>query len=322
MRRAAPGTTGIVLPLIALLMALVHDPAMAAPPWQDGAKPGNSNSRKWGGNNAPTIQGTPATVARVDEFYAFQATATDKDGDSLRFSIVNKPSWAAFDTAHGYLSGYPTPTDAGTETYNIVISVSDGTSSASLPPFSILVLEADNLPPVISGKPPAEAVVGQAYSFKPTASDPEGQTLLFTVTNRPRWASFNTATGRLYGQPGAADVGVYGNIRITVSDGTSSAALPAFSITVVETTTGSVTLSWTPPTQNVDGTALLDLAGFVIYYGPAQRQYDHSIAINSPGITSTVIGNLGTGTWYFAATAKTLTGMESGLSAEIVRVVQ
>ena len=321
MQRAAPGTLRTGLTLFALMLALAQDPAIAGRPWQDaGDKPGNGNFRKGQGNSAPTISGTPASVAKVDQFYAFQPTAVDNDNDPLSFTIVNKPSWAAFDTAHGYLSGYPDVADAGTETRGIVISVSDGTNTASLPSFSILVSE--NLPPVISGTPSGEVLAGQLYRFVPTATDPEGQPLLFRVANRPPWASFDSSSGRLRGTPDATDVGLYENIRISVSDGTSSTSTPAFSIAVVETSTGSVTLSWSAPTQNVDGTPLLDLAGYTIYYGPAERQYDHSIEIDNPGVTTAVIENLGLGTWYFAATATTASGMESEYSGEVQRIIQ
>lgn len=306
-----------------LALALVQVSAADARPWQDARdKPGNGNSRKWQANNAPTISGTPAAVAEVDQFYAFQATASDKDGDTLLFSIANKPSWAAFDTAHGYLSGYPAASDAGTETTGIIVSVSDGKSTTSLPMFSIRVSGSTNLPPVISGTPSAEALAGKAYSFAPTARDPEGAPLLFRISNRPAWASFDASNGRLHGTPDSGDVGVYGSIRITVSDGTLSASTPAFSIAVVETTTGSAALNWSPPTQNVDGTPLLDLAGYTIYYGTAERQYDRSLRIDNPGVTSAVIGNLSAGTWHFAATATTASGMESELSAEVQRIVQ
>jgi hypothetical protein len=314
-----PARFSIIAVLVAL--SLVQEPAAAARPWQDiKSKPGNGNSRKWSGN-APTISGTPASLAEVDQFYAFQASANDTDGDTLLFSITNKPSWAAFDTAHGYLSGYPAENDAGTETTGIVIGVSDGRNTASLPPFSIRVSASTNLPPVISGTAPAEALVGKPYSFAPVAKDPEGKPLLFRVANRPAWASFDASNGRLHGTPDSGDVGVYGNIRITVSDGTSSTSTPAFSIAVVETTTGSVTLSWNPPTENVDGTPLLDLAGYTIYYGTIERQYDHSLKIDNPGVTSAVIGNLGLGTWHFAATATTAAGLESDPSAEVTRVI-
>src|SRR5581483_2849230 len=55
------------------------------------------------------------------------------------FSIANKPSWATFSTSSGALSGSPTSANVGT--YNsILISVSDGVSSASLPSFGISVV--------------------------------------------------------------------------------------------------------------------------------------------------------------------------------------
>jgi hypothetical protein len=50
--------------------------------------------------------------------------------------VQNQPSWASFNATTGTLSG--TPTSAGSYS-NIVISVSDGYSSASLAPFSITV---------------------------------------------------------------------------------------------------------------------------------------------------------------------------------------
>lgn len=170
--------------------------------------------------------------------------------------------------------------------------------------------------------PAGEAVADQAYDFAPSATDPEGESLLFRIANRPAWATFDSATGRLRGTPNSSDVGIYEGIRISVSDGTSSASTPDFSIAVVEPTTGSVTLSWSAPTQNTDGTPLLDLAGYRIHYGTAERQYDHLISIDNPGITTTVVENLGVGTWYFAATATTASGLESEPSAEVVRVVE
>ena len=67
-----------------------------------------------------------------------QPAASDADGDPLTFSIANKPSWASFNSSTGQLSGIP----AGqpTATYgNILIAVSDGTDTVSLPGFSIQV---------------------------------------------------------------------------------------------------------------------------------------------------------------------------------------
>ncbi|HZD53113.1 MAG TPA: fibronectin type III domain-containing protein [Woeseiaceae bacterium] len=90
----------------------------------------------------------------------------------------------------------------------------------------------------------------------------------------------------------------------------------------MQTTNGSVTLSWSAPTQNSDGTPLTDLAGYRIYYGTAPSQYDRQVEINGAGVLSAVIDNLTQGTWYFAATAFTTGGLESDLSTEVQQSVQ
>ncbi len=91
-------------------------------------------------NVAPTITGTPATTIVAGSLYSFTPVATDSNGDALAFSITNKPSWATFDSTTGQLTG--TPTVAGVFS-NILISVSDGKATTSLPAFGITV-QANN----------------------------------------------------------------------------------------------------------------------------------------------------------------------------------
>jgi hypothetical protein len=262
-------------------------------------------------NTPPTISGTPPTTARVGAAYSFQPTASDANGDSLGFSIVNRPSWATFDTATGRLSG--TPSATGT-TSGIVISVSDGKTATPLAGFTVTVSAAANTAPVISGTPPTTATVGVAYTFQPSASDANGDTLAWTIENRPSWATFNTATGRLSGTP--SGTGVASNIIIRVSDGAATASLAAFSITTSGGTpaTGSATLSWSVPTQNTDGTALTDLAGYRIVYGTSASELNQTVQIANTGTTSYKIDNLASGTWYFALRSYNSGGAESANS--------
>jgi len=84
------------------------------------------------------ISGTPAKSIAANRYYGFQSWATDNDGRSVTYSIKNKPAWATFDTKYGHLYGVPTAANVGTYS-NIVISASDGLSTASLPTFSISV---------------------------------------------------------------------------------------------------------------------------------------------------------------------------------------
>lgn len=263
-------------------------------------------------NRAPTISGTPATTATVGTAYSFQPSAKDPDGNTLGFSISNRPSWATFSTSTGRLSG--TPTAAGTFG-NIVIKVSDGKLTTSLPAFSIKVTTAANRAPVISGTPAKSVNVGSAYSFRPTASDPDGNTLTFSIANRPSWASFNTSNGQLSGTPTAAQAGSYANIVISVSDGRATVSLPAFSINVIgASTSNGAVLSWTAPTSNTDGSTLTNLAGYRISYGTNANALSQTIQVSNPSVTNYTIDNLAPGTYYFAVRAYTSTGTESANS--------
>jgi hypothetical protein len=174
-----------------------------------------------------------------------------------------------------------------------------------------------NAPPTIQGQPSGSVEVGETYTFQPSASDPDGDALTFSVTNLPAWASFNSATGRLSGTPTSADIATFANIRISVSDGQASASLSAFSIAVNDaaTGTGTATLSWTPPTQNSDGTTLTDLAGYQVHYGRTQSDLSRIVALNNPSLSTYVVENLSSGTWYFALVAVNSSGTTSTLSS-------
>jgi hypothetical protein len=171
-----------------------------------------------------------------------------------------------------------------------------------------------NRAPTISGAPLSSVMQGTSYSFTPNAVDADGNTLSFAISNKPAWATFSTSTGRLSGTPSAANVGTYANVVISVSDGSSTASLAAFSIQVVATATGSATLMWTPPTQNTDGSPLTNLVGYKIYWGTSQNNLTNSVTLNNAGLSSYVVEQLTPATWYFAVTAVNSTGIESTFS--------
>ena len=272
-----------------------------------------------GENRAPNISGTPASSVEVDTAYSFTPSAMDPDNDALTFSINGRPSWASFDTTTGELSG--TPTAAGVHS-GIVISVSDGALSDSLPAFSITVNDVVvNSPPVISGSPPADVNAGQAYSFTPTVSDPDDSTFSFTVSGLPSWASFNDANGQISGTPQSGDVGTYSGISITVSDGEAEDTLGPFTITVQAISLGSVTLTWTAPTKNEDGTDLTDLDGYKIYWGTTPGVYPNSVTIDNETVTTYVVDDLAPGTYMFVATSFNTSGVESRYSGMATKVV-
>jgi hypothetical protein len=274
----------------------------------------------------PKISGTPPKTVRVASWYTFTPTASDPDTAkrALRFSIVNKPSWANFNIYSGRLNGKTLQPGTWSD---IRITVTDGRSKATLPAFSITARKGGvpapapspsptptNGAPTISGSPATSVRVGSSYAFTPSAADPNGDQLTFSISNRPSWATFSTTTGRLSGTPTSAQAGSYSNIVIRVSDGLSTVSLPSFGIAVSEVASGSATLSWTPPTRNADGSTLSNLAGYRIMYGTSSSSLNRSIEVRNPGVSSYVVENLSPATYYFAVRAFSSSGSESANS--------
>lgn len=274
----------------------------------------------------PHISGTPASSILAGLEYSFEPTIANPESRPLKFSIAHAPSWAMFDTATGKLTGTPTIAQAGLYS-NILISVSNGVSSAVLPAFAITVTSLvvpENV--VIAGSPATAGVVGRLYSFQPSARDPAGGHLVFSIVNRPQWAAFDPASGHLVGTPTSKESGSYPNITISVASARSTAALPPFDlvispVAVTKSTNGTAELTWIAPRQNTDGSPIISLAGYRIYYGTNAGAMTQVVQINDPRVLSFELTNLASGTWYFEARAYTAMNAESSASDVVSKIV-
>lgn len=88
--------------------------------------------------------------------------------------------------------------------------------------------------------------------------------------------------------------------------------------------TGTALIRWTPPTTNTDGSALTNLAGWRIEYGPvgiAGPNLNRSVSVSGPALTSYVVEGLTAGPWAFAVRAVASTGAESVPSAIATKAV-
>lgn len=84
---------------------------------------------------------------------------------------------------------------------------------------------------------------------------------------------------------------------------------------------GGVTLNWMPPTENTNGSALTNLAGYNIHYGTSSGDYTQTVSVSNPGIATYVVDNLTAGTYYFSVGAVNAQGVESPLSSEVSATV-
>jgi hypothetical protein len=91
-------------------------------------------------------------------------------------------------------------------------------------------------------------------------------------------------------------------------------ALLCSSLAHAQSCMGSALLTWNPPTQNTDGTALTNLAGFKAYWGLAQGNYPNNQQITNPAAASYQVTNLCAGVWFFVVTAYNAAAVESAFS--------
>ncbi|MCB2384391.1 tandem-95 repeat protein [Shewanella sp. SR1] len=222
-------------------------------------------------NGAPAISGSPILIVNQDASYQFTPIASDSVGDTLSFSISNKPTWATFNTATGMLSGIPLNQDVGV-TNGIVISVSDGALSASLPAFNLTVTNVNDAP-TISSMAMTAATQDAAYSYIFAAADTDvGDVLTLSAITKPSWLSFNAATGVLSGTPTNADVGSHPvTLRVTDTDGltadqsfmvivTNVNDAPVISSPAITTATQDIAYSYTVIATDLDVGAVLTLS--------------------------------------------------------------
>ena len=101
---------------------------------------------------------------------------------------------------------------------------------------------AQNRSPTLSGSLAGTAITGVEYTSQLSASDPDGDTLSWSVSGAPAWLAINPNTGRLSGIPTLSDTGFYSGITVRVSDGSGSASFP-FNLEVVANTVTATSIS-------------------------------------------------------------------------------
>ena len=176
--------------------------------------------------------GEPTDQVIVGQPYNFTPGFFDPLGETVYFTATNLPAWVNFDEATGTISGTPTVEDVGSSG-EIVLSVSNGLESDSLPPFTLTVVAnaaaVDQEPIFDNPEPPTIVQVGEPYYYDPGLFDPEGEGLNVNGVNLPAWLKLDPATGILSGTPGVGDVGFAVGIVLTATE-TSSATVTSASL--------------------------------------------------------------------------------------------
>jgi hypothetical protein len=83
----------------------------------------------------------------------------------------------------------------------------------------------------------------------------------------------------------------------------------------------SIDVTWAAPTAYTNGSALTDLAGYIVYYGTSPSALTQSVDVPNAGATDYVVEGLTGGTWYFAVVAYTNTGLQSAYSSVVSKTI-
>jgi hypothetical protein len=178
-------------------------------------------------DSAQTDEDTPVNIDLL-------GNDSDVDGslDAGAITIVNAPTNGSLqDNGDGTVTYTPAADFNGSDSFTY--TVADNQAGISNTATVSIDVQPVNDAPLISGTPTLELLEGQTYSFVPTLVDVDNLSLTVTAANLPDWLTLNSSTGEISGTPLVGDAGDYSDIALTVSDGTASALLAAFTIRVL-----------------------------------------------------------------------------------------
>ena len=185
-------------------------------------------------NDVPILSGEPLLTVNEDSLYEFTFDIINEENDILEFGGRYLPSWLSIDNM-GRLSGIPTNDNVGING-PISIVVTDGNKASVFRDFNITVINVNDAP-IVRGEPLTEAIEDDIYRFVPDVIEiDEYDFLTFSATNLPQWAIIKPSTGEIVGIPQNEDVGLSGDINISIVDNNGARVYyPLFKIEVINT---------------------------------------------------------------------------------------
>lgn len=155
--------------------------------------------------NRPPILNSIGNKA-VDEnaLLSFTISASDSDGDEISYSVVGLPPGASFNTNSGVFSWTPSFTASGD--YSVVFMASDNVITDS-ETITITVGNVERAP-VLDSIGSKVIDENSLLSFTTSATDPDGDSIIYSATGLPSGASFTT-TGTFSWTPSIGAAGTY-----------------------------------------------------------------------------------------------------------------
>ncbi|ELV8773643.1 hypothetical protein QNE60_005002, partial [Vibrio harveyi] len=187
-------------------------------------------------NHAPTITPLPTIKAVAGKVAIVDVTASDKDGDSLTYSLLNNPSWVSINGKTITIN----PTSVHTGNHQFKVRVSDGSLTSEVDAVLVVNLPMTPVDPDLVNHAPifiTESIPSFNYehgsmidekTFQVIAKDQDGDALMFSLEGAPPFISISKS-GLLSVSPFRPDH-VSDTLRVfyvVVSDGVLSVKIKA-----------------------------------------------------------------------------------------------
>ena len=186
-------------------------------------------------NTAPVLAAIPNHTIAVGMPVTFTNVAGDTDGDQLTFSLgAGAAANASINPTNGIFVWSPTQGQIGTNSFSVIVTDSGLPPLSATQSFSVTVVHS-NSAPVLAAIPNYTIAEGMTLTFTNTASDPDGDLLLFSLgagtgTN----ATLNPTNGVFTWSPAASQLGSNAFEVVVADNGLPSlSATQTFAVTVL-----------------------------------------------------------------------------------------
>jgi hypothetical protein len=200
-------------------------------------------------NQAPTLDNPGDQVNHAGDAVSVQLSGSDVDGDTVTYSATGLPPGLSVDGTTGIISGTLAVTAGSATPYNVTVTASDGSLSASQT-FNWLVSKD-----VVTLTNPGVQTntEGDTVSLQLSASDSGNASLTYAASGLPSGLSINSSTGLISGKVSAGDA-ANGPYTVTVSAGDAQGNSAAQQFTwIINAPAHSLSLTNPGPQSNSAG---------------------------------------------------------------------
>lgn len=201
-------------------------------------------------NNGPVIDGISDQNANVGELFSYQVVANDPELDAVGYALVVKPLGMTIST--GGLINW-TPGEGQSGTHSVAVSAEDSHGNKATETFHVIVSGGTNRSPIAEPVADQPAQIGTLFTYQIVATDPDNDTLSYSLTTQPTGMTIDGSTGIISWIPQLNQTG-YNNVTVAVNDGRGATIFVAFVVATPENGNLPPVLPSIPDQTTTEGT--------------------------------------------------------------------